>query len=186
MDALEALHSRNSINLLAEPGPDADQLDNIVKAGLRACDHKNLRPWRYLLIEGDARQKFGELMVTVKQQMDGGKIDAVLADKLRCKPLRAPSIMVVVAHITAHPKVPRLEQILSAGASAQMMMVAAHAQGLGAIWRSGSMMFHPAMRNGLELATNERIVGFIYIGTPKTAKELPRLKPADYLRVWPG
>ena len=186
MDALTALHSRNSVNLLCEPGPTSGQLDNIFKAGLRACDHKDLRPWRYLVIDGDARAPLGELMAEVKRAMDGGQLDEDLADKLRGKPFRAPTIIAVIAHITEHEKVPEIEQLLSAGASAQMMMTAAHAQGIGAIWRSGSPMFRPEMREGLGLELNEQLVGFLYMGTPKAIKPLPELDPADFVRRWTG
>ena len=186
MDALTALHSRNSVNLLCEPAPTEAQLEIILKAGLRACDHKNLTPWHFLIIEGEARHRFGELMVEVKGCMDGGALDPLLAAKLRSKPLRAPTIVAVVAKVQNHPKVPEIEQILSAGASAQMMMVAAHAQSLGAIWRSGSMMFQAEMRAGLGLAKTDHIVGFIYLGTPLVAKALPNLNTSDYTSRWTG
>ncbi|NND82690.1 MAG: nitroreductase [Gammaproteobacteria bacterium] len=185
MDALRALHNRNSVNLLESPGPSAEQLKNIFKAGLRACDHKNLRPWRFIQIEGDARHQLGELLLTAKTAMDGAEPDAESAAKLRAKPLRAPLVIVVAAHITEHEKVPEIEQILSAGASAQMMMVAAFAQGLGAIWRSGALMFRPEVHQGLGLADNEKIVGFLYMGKAGRAKRVPRLDPADFVRSWP-
>ena len=186
MDALNALHSRNSVNLLCEPGPTPAQLENIFQAGLRACDHKDLRPWRFLLIEGDARLRFGELMAEVKRTSQGGEIEAELAVKLRSKPLRAPTIVVVVARITPHEKVPEIEQVLSAGASAQMMMTAAHAQGVGAIWRSGSMMFQTEMRAGLGLESTDQIVGFLYMGKPKAIKDLPQLSTDDFVSRWTG
>jgi len=186
MDALTALHTRNSVNLLGEPAPSAAQLETIFKAGLRACDHKNLRPWRFLVIDGEARKQFGELMMSVKQAMEPEPLSQELADKLVSKPLRAPTIIAVAAKITDHEKVPEVEQILSAGAAAQLMMTAAHAQGIGAIWRSGSMMFQPAMREGLGLDDSHRLVGFLYLGTPKAIKPLPELNPDDFVQVWQG
>ena len=186
MDALTALHSRNSVNLLSEPAPTPEQLDAIFKAGLRACDHKNLTPWKFLLIEGDARAQFGELMANVKAAMDGQALDDGLIKKLQAKPLRAPTIIVVVARITEHEKVPEVEQLLSAGASAQMMMVAAHAQGLGAIWRSGALMFRPEMHEGLGLDPQDQVVGFLYIGTSCAIKTLPKNNVSDFVQRWPG
>jgi len=186
MDALTALHSRNSVNVLTEPGPNELQLDNIFKAGLRACDHAHLTPWKYLLIEGDARLKFGQLMSNVKSEMDDTPISEALRKSIQQKPLRAPSIIVVVAAITEHPKVPEVEQILSAGASAQMMMTAAHAQGVGAIWRSGALMFHKKMHDGLGLDKNDKIIGFLYLGTPKKTKPLPEYNQKDYVQIWKG
>lgn len=184
MDAITALHSRNSVNLLTEPGPTRGQLQDIVKAGLRACDHKDMRPWRYLLIEGDSRLKLGELLVIGKAAVDGVSVSNELAAKLKTKPFRAPTIIAVAAHISDHPKVPEIEQLLSAGASAQMMMTAAHALGIGAIWRSGSPMFTQEMRDGLGFDVNDQLIGFLYLGTPKAMKELPDLDPADFLRTF--
>jgi len=186
MDALKALHTRNSINLLGEPGPNPEQLENIVKAGLRACDHRSLTPWKFLLIEGQARERFGKLMVKCKEANETGTVSAELATKLANKPFRAPTILVVVASIVDHDKVPEIEQLLSAGAAAQMMMTAAHAQGVGAIWRSGSMMFTNEMHKGLNLAETDQIVGFIYLGTTKAAKPVPTLKVDDFLERWTG
>lgn len=186
MDALTALHTRNSVNLLTEPGPNKHQIDNIVKAGLRACDHKSLKPWKFLLIEGDARMKFGELMVKAKEANDGCMLPPDFAIKLKNKPFRAPTILVVVASIKEHEKVPEIEQLLSAGAAAQMMMTAAHAQGVGAIWRSGSMMFTDEMHQGLNLEGNDKIVGFIYLGTPKITKPLAELQVDDFIQTWDG
>lgn len=186
MEALTALHSRNSVNLLSDPAPSSAQLEAIFQAGLRACDHKNLRPWRFLVIDGKARQKFGLLMVSVKQAAQAEPLSDDLADKLASKPFRAPTIVAVAAKITEHEKVPEIEQVLSAGAAAQLMMTAAHAQGIGAIWRSGSMMHHPAMLEGLGLDDSHRMVGFLYLGTPKAIKPLPELNPADFVKVWQG
>ena len=186
MDALTALHARNSINLLTEPAPSKQQLDNIIKAGLRACDHRSLTPWKFLLIEGDARAEFGDLMVKAKEAVDGSKLAPDLAATLKKKPFRAPTILVVVAAIKEHEKVPEVEQLLSAGAAAQMMMTAAHAQGVGAIWRSGSMMFTDEMHRGLELEENDKIVGFIYLGKAKIAKPLAELNTDDFVKRWPA
>lgn len=185
MDALTALQTRNSANLLCEPGPNPTQLEAIFQAGLRACDHGCLTPWKFLVIEGNARQKFGELIVSVKQSMSGGSIDPELADKLRLKPFRAPTIIVVVATVEDHPKIPSIEQVLSAGAAAQMMMVAAHALDLGAIWRSGSLMFAPEMLTGLGLAETDQIVGFLYVGSKTAVKPLPVRNTQEFVEYWP-
>ncbi len=186
MDALTALHTRSSANILTEPAPTARQLDNIIKAALRACDHRSLKPWKFLLIDGNARQKFGELMVNVKSSADGKELEPNLAAKIKSKPMRAPTIIAVVAAIQEHEKVPTIEQVLSAGAAAQMMMVAAHAQGLGAIWRSGSMMFRREMLEGLGLAPTDQIVGFVYLGTPKVVKPIPIVDVSEFLERWDG
>jgi len=186
MDALTALHTRNSVNLLIEPAPNREQLENIIQAGLKACDHGRLRPWKYLIIEGEARNAFGELMASVKGKLDGKPLTEENFEKFKNKAFRAPMIIAVVASITEHPKVPEIEQLLSAGASAQMMMTAAHAQGIGAIWRSGSLMFDEMMHEGLGLNANDKLVGFIYLGTIKAAKPLTTLDSNYFIEFWKG
>ncbi|MDG1905565.1 MAG: nitroreductase family protein [Arenicella sp.] len=186
MDALSALHNRVSVNILEEPAPTESQVNDIVRAGLRACDHRNLRPWSYLLIEGEARHAFGTLMADVMEKQRGTPLEPEFRRKIQCKPLRAPSIIVVAADIKEHDKVPEAEQIMSAAASAQMMMVAAHALGVGAIWRSGSIMFEHAMLEGLGLGANHRLIGFLYLGKPVVTKLVPELDPDDFIKRWPS
>ena len=182
MDALTALHTRNSISALTTPGPNKEQLDNIIQAGLRACDHGWLRPWEYLIIEGDARLRFGSLLVQAKKLIDEKDLPEALALKIRNKALRAPMIIAVIAKTVNHPKIPEIEQLMSAAASAQMMMTAAHAQGLGAIWRSGALMYHESMRIGLGLGETDKLVGFLYIGSATSAKPLAKHNSDDYVR----
>ncbi len=187
MEALYALHNRISVNLLDYPAPTSSQLENIFRSGLRACDHKNLRPWKFLLIEGDARNRLGDLMAQVKQATSQGtELSEEDKVKLQKKPLRAPTIIAVIADIKQHEKVPEIEQLLSAGAAAQMMMTSAFAQGLGAIWRSGSLMFTREMHTGLGLTDHQKLVGFIYLGTVKACKQVPELVIEDYVERWPS
>ena len=104
MDVLDALHTRNSVAQLQEPGPTAKQLDNILKAGLRANDRKHLRPWKFIVIEGDARVKLGELCAeSLSPLSDTDK------EKELIKPLRAPMIITVVACIRPENKVPDIK-----------------------------------------------------------------------------
>ncbi len=164
MDALDALHLRSSVPKLGDPLPPQEMLDNIYKAAFRAADHAVLRPWRFLVIQGEARQRLGELFV--QAGLDGkAELDAAALEKLRAKPLRAPLILVCVSSFKPHPKVPEIEQHLSAAAATQNMLTAAFAQGLGAMWRTGSLAYNAVVKSGLGLSPEEKIIGFLYIGT---------------------
>ncbi len=184
MDALDALHLRSSIPRLTGPLPSKEMLDNIYKAAFRAADHAVLRPWRFLVVKGDARRRLGELFVKAGRSSNAElKTDAV--EKLRNKPLRAPLIVVCIASHKPHPKVSEIEQVLSAGAATQNMLLAAFAQGLGAMWRTGSLAYNSTVKSGLGLSSQEKIIGFLYIGTIDGAtKQLcdPDLK--TYFQVW--
>ena len=112
MDALQLLLRRNSSPKLTEPAPSSADLETMFQAALRAPDHARLRPWRFLVIEGEARHRLGDLIVDV-MGLEGEK-----AQQAKAKPLRAPMIVVVAAKFSEHPKVPEIEQYLSAGCAA--------------------------------------------------------------------
>ncbi len=186
MDAMELLHSRVSIPVLGEPGPDPEQLDAIYRAALRAPDHGVLRPWRFLEISGDGRAALGEVFLEAARG-DCGEVAPEQAEKIRNMAMRAPMVLVVLAVTQEHDRVPEIEQIISAGCAAQNMMLAVHALGLGAMWRTGTYAFHPHVKRALGLDDSEHIIGFLYVGTPSgSIKKLPELDPADFVETWNG
>lgn len=186
MDALDLLLNRVSVTRLFDPAPDEAQLDLLFRAAMRAPDHGQLRPWRFLVIQGAAREQLGELFVESLKQSDAdcGE-DAV--QKARKMPLRAPMLVVVIARLQPHPKVPESEQVLAAASAAHGLLLAAHAQGLGAVWRTGAFSYDQHVAKGLKLAANERLLGFIYLGTPEgRLRTPPALEPRDFVSQWPG
>ncbi|MCP3906844.1 MAG: nitroreductase [Oceanicoccus sp.] len=189
MDALTLLHSRNSAPRLREPAPEGEALENMFKAALRAPDHAWLRPWRFLTITGDSRHELGQLFVTATQQRrEQAGEPAMTAEeitKLTAKPLRAPLIITVIASIKEHPKVPAVEQVISAGCAAHGLLLAAHAQGFAGVWRTGSNVADPTVMQGLGLQPHEEIIGFLYFGTVDgNYKTLRELTVDDYKQSW--
>ena len=164
MNALDALHRRSSVPKLRGPLPSQKMLENIYKAAFSAADHAVLKPWRFLVVMGDSREKLGELFAKAGVAKDASLHQSAI-EKLRRKPLRAPLVLVCISSYKFHPKVPEIEQDLSAGAATQNMLLAAFAQGLGAMWRTGSLAYDPLVRSGLGLTVEEKIIGFLYIGT---------------------
>lgn len=184
MKALEALHNRNSYPRLVDPAPNATELDNIFRSAFRAADHALLRPWRFLLVAEEKRAALGELFVEAARELEPTLSEEKL-QRIRLKPLRAPLILITVCSPIAHPKVPEIEQELSAGAATQNMLLAAYAQGLGAIWRTGSMAYNKTVMRGLGLAEHEKIIAFVYLGTPTgTVRQLDDPPPAQYFQDW--
>lgn len=165
MDAMTLLHERSSMGKLMAPAPDAEQLEAIYRAALRAPDHKELRPWRFIEFSGEGRERLGELFAEAEYREDPQVGDAAL-NAARKKPLRAPMVIAVVAKVAPEvPKVPKIEQVISAGCAAHAILLAAHAQGLGAMWRSGKYAFDPVVRKGLGLDDDDELIAFIYLGT---------------------
>ncbi|TDN64441.1 NAD(P)H nitroreductase [Scandinavium goeteborgense] len=164
MDALELLVNRRSASRLAEPAPAGEQLENILRAGLRAPDHGTLQPWQFFVIEGEGRARFSQLLE--KGAVNAGQDDKAI-DKARNAPFRAPLIIAVVAKCTPDHKVPVWEQEMSAGCAVMAMQMAAVAQGFNGIWRSGALTESPVVRDGLQCREQDKIVGFLYLGTPQ-------------------
>ncbi|MDH4871175.1 nitroreductase family protein [Pseudomonas sp. BN515] len=184
MEALDALLNRVSLARLQAPAPDAAQREVLFRAALRAPDHGYLRPWRFLSIEGAAREKLGELFVSAVLAKDPQAPEAATT-KARNMPMRAPLMVVVIAKLQAGHKVPEMEQLLSAGCAAHSILLAAHAQGLGAIWRTGDLAYDRTVAAGLGLAENERVVGFLYLGSVEGERRAaPELAPAEFVQTW--
>lgn len=191
MDAITLLHERNSVSKLCEPAPSGEVLANILKAGLRAPDHGRLNPWRFLTVEGSARERLGNLFIKSAQALaasngaDGPNENE--QNRMSRQPLRAPLIIVVISAVKEHPKVPPIEQVLSAGCAAHSILLAVHALGYAGIWRTGSNAYDARVMNGLGLSGSDVIVGFIYIGTREGSfKPLAELAVEDYCQAWTG
>lgn len=185
MDALDLLHNRVSCPALIEPGPTKQQLDSIYQAALRAPDHGAIRPWRFLTVAGDARQKLGDLYLKAAL-IENPQLSPERQDKIRKMPLRAPTVIVVIAAVSEHPKVPMVEQEISAGCAAQNIILAAHAQGLGAMWRTGDMAYLSTVKSGLGLTEEESIIGYIYLGTAKKMRKATTHDLSNYVTDWQG
>ena len=131
---------------------------------MRAPDHGRLRPWRFILIESAQRGAFGELLADQARRGKPGATPEVL-ERERQKAFRAPLIIAVAAVPAASAKIPAIEQVLSAAAAAQSMVLAAYAQGFNAIWKTGDAAYDDEVKRALGLEPKDSIVGFLYVGT---------------------
>ncbi|KLN45594.1 oxidoreductase [Providencia rettgeri] len=164
MDALTLLLNRRSASRLTTPAPQGEELNNILAAGMRAPDHGALRPWHFVIMQDEGIKRFSQLLEKAAIE---GKLGAEVEEKARNAPFRAPLIITVIAKIKEHAKVPQWEQLVAASCTVQAMQMAAVAQGFGGIWRSGSWTEDAVVRAGLGCEENDRIVGFLYLGTPE-------------------
>jgi nitroreductase len=176
-----------AVKRLGPPAPSEEELEQILSAALAAPDHGALRPWRLVLCPSDTRERLAELFVAAKLNLNPAATDLELARE-REKALRPPVLIALVAA----PKpglaaIPETEQIASAGAALQSILLASHGLGYGAIMLSGSRCAAENVRSAFGVGAGEALLGFISIGT---IVDTPRLasRPAlsDVLRTFDG
>ena len=184
METLKAIQNRNSVAHLTEPAPTTEEMEQVYKGALRAPDHAWLRPWKYIEIRGNSRNRLADAFLKASISL-GEEVTDELKEKLQKAPFRAPMVIVLAADIKEHPKVPKIEQIISLGASAQNILLGLHDIGYSAIWRTGKMAFNKHITDALELPTNYEVIGYLYVGTPSGhIKSLPELDLSDHLTRW--
>jgi len=184
MDALTALHSRTSVPRVSGPVPSDAAVQALFQAALRAPDHGQLRPWRFLRIEGDSLQRLADLFAGAALA-ENPSLTEDEVQSARGKALRAPLVIASISCAAEHPKIPVLEQDMAAACATHAMLLAAHALGIGAVWRTGPFAVHPAVRDGLGLAAHEKLIAFLYVGHPDVPPREPReLLVADFVQNW--
>jgi nitroreductase len=174
---LSLLQTRRSVapQFLEEPGPTPEQLDALLTVAARVPDHGRLTPWRFILVEGAARHRIGE-MIAAAYQADHPEAGPDQVAFERGRLARAPVVVAVVSRAQPHVKIPDWEQVLSAGAVCMNLVVAANALGFGTSWITEWYAYDRRVLDALGLEPNERIAGFVHIGTP-SAKPADRARP---------
>jgi nitroreductase len=179
-DALKLLTTRRSFKAaeLGEPGPSAVEIDTLLTIASRVPDHGKLTPWRFIVFEGEARRAAGAVIAaTFRKKYPDAKPEQVEAERGRL--LRAPLVIAVVSRAAPHEKIPEWEQVLSAGAAAMSLVLAAHALGYGANWITEWYAYDRGVLDALGLAPHERIAGFVHIGRPPGPPEDRPRPPLD-------
>jgi nitroreductase len=164
MDALDALNTRSTAKTYGAAAPTPEHLAQVLQAAVRAPDHGRLRPWRFMLIAGDQRQRFGDLLAASALRRVPGLSPGDL-QRERDKAVRAPVIIVTACRVVPGTKVPAIEQLMAAGAATQNMLLALHALGYAAAWKTGEAAYDPEVKKALGFAPEDHLVGFVYTGS---------------------
>lgn len=170
MDVMTAVLTRRSEQRLAAPAPGHDEFRYLLKAAACAPDHGGLRPWRWLLLSGTARDALAEALA----EGSGRSVEA-----MRAGTRRAPLLASLVFAPHGDSRVPEWEQLAAASAMTNSLMLLLHARGYGSIWRTGGRLDAEPVRGLLGLAEGERALGWLYIGTPERDKPVRRRETPD-------
>ena len=177
---IQWINSRRSIGNLELPAPTHEQIEAAVYCAATAPDHKKLQPWRFIVTEGDARQELGRALLAAadaKAVRDGETLSDKDRQKMATLPLRAPVIITVVTQMEVHKKVPEFEQMLSAGAAVQNLILALKAQGFSTLWRTGLLCNEPAVKAYFNVSAEDYVTAFVYTGSSPCNE--PARKPID-------
>ncbi len=169
-DIIRAMRTRASQNQLSGQGPTKAQWFDVLDAASRAADHGGIKPWRFRIFEGDAREQLGECYWQFAKS-EVNELPESKRESFIKKALRAPSVLMAYASLEDHPKVPEIEQTMAVAASCQQVLLGLESLGYGAIWRTGPVAHSELTKSVLGLQENDQVVGFIYVG--QTTEEKP-------------
>jgi nitroreductase len=175
---IKLLESRRSAPPVAlhGPGPGPQEIDELLRIAARVPDHGKLAPWRFIVFEGEARVRAGEIIADVYVKNHAGA-DAFSVEAERKRLSYAPLVIAVVSRAAPHVKIPEWEQVLSAGAVCMNLVVAANALGFATAWITEWYAYNRDVLAGLGLAAHEKIAGFVHIGRSAGPRE-DRQRPA--------
>lgn len=180
-DTLDLLKTRRSPRIpdLGPPGPGAAEIETLLTIAARVPDHGKLVPWRFLVMQGEKKAEVAASLVPIFRKSHPEATE----DQVQKEPERfanSPLVIAVISRAGKHVKIPEWEQVLSAGAACMNLAVAAHALGYGANWVTGWAAYERPALDLLGVGADERVAGFIHIGTSRMAQEeRPRPQLSD-------
>ncbi|MEW6240365.1 MAG: nitroreductase [Chloroflexota bacterium] len=183
MDALTAIHTRHSVGKVKADRVPREVIEKLLDAGAQAPNHHKVRPWRFVVLTGNGRARLGEVMAESLSAKTPDLPPEAL-DKERAKPLRAPVVIAVGVDKPAESKVSEIENICAAAAAAQNILLAAHALGLAAQWRTGPAALDPRVKEFLGFAPDQHLIAFLYIGYAEGGTLLPERPGFEDRTIW--
>lgn len=187
MEVFEALRTRRSIGRVQEKEVAKELVEKIIETATWAPNHVKTEPWRFFVLTGDGRKRLGETLARiVARDMDDPTTEdnQRKIEKARKNPFRAPVIIVAAVEPSDHPKVILKEEYAAVNAGVQNMLIAAHALGLGAIWRTGKPCYDREVSHLFGLSERGEVLGFIYVGYPDMTPPARKIKSVEEVTTW--
>jgi nitroreductase len=183
MDVFEAIHNRHSNGKVKPDRVPRELIEKLLSAAVQAPNHYKVRPWRFVVLTGDGRNKLGDVMVA--SQLDRmPDLSTEALDKIRALPLRAPLVIAVGVDKPSEAKVLEIENICATATACENLLLAAQAEGLAVKWRTGEWARDVKVKEFLGFASNQYIIAFLYIGYPESTIEYPPRPSFEDRTVW--
>ena len=160
---LDFIKSRRSIGNLVAPAPNREQVEQAIEVALSAPDHKDLNPYRFIVLENQALNTLGTALKNAA--IAQGETDEKTLKKAENMPLRAPMIIACVTDFKPHDKVPHWEQIAASSCAVQNLLLALMAQGFATVWRTGPLANAPEVKRYFNVTADNQVIAFVYVGT---------------------
>lgn len=171
---------------MGAPAPSDADIETILTAASRVPDHGRLTPWRFIVYRGEAREQIGAALAALAEQREG-PLPEMRLDKERTRFSRAPLVIGVVFVPKKNTTIPEWELFLSGGMAAMNLMIAANALGFGTNLITNWYSDDAEGRRILGLAPDERVIGFVHVGTATgEAPERPRPDVASLVSTYRG
>ena len=183
MELFNAIHGRHSLGKVKLDAVARELIEKLLDAGAQAPNHFKVRPWRFVVLTEEARNRLGDVMAA-SQRDRKPDLPSETFDKTRALPLRAPVLIAVGVDKPAEEKVLEVENIAAASAACQNILLAAQALGLGAIWRTGEWALDKKVKEFLGFSADQHMIGFIYVGYPDFTGEFPPRPSFEDRTVW--
>lgn len=182
---LGAIRSRRSVGKVGPERPTRETIEQVLEAATWAPNHHLTQPWRFVVLAGEARRALGEAIARATVGVPATEEERVAFDRASAKPLRAPVVLAVAVE-PAGGKIPEIEEVAAGAAAVQNLLLAAHALGLAAIWRTGSGCYQAAVKKHLGFGSASHLLGLVYLGYPVTDPPIRERLPATALTEWRG
>ncbi len=185
MEALEDILTRHSVAKVKPEPVSRELIEKLLRAAVQAPNHYRVRPWRFVVLTGKSRGALGEVMARALKKKNPDLPDAGM-ELERAKPIRAPVLIAVGVDKPGDPRVLEIENICATAAAVENLLLAANAEGLGAMWRTGPAARDPEVKKFLGLAPNQELISFIYIGYPDLEVPIVERPSFEDRTVWMG
>lgn len=189
MDTIEAIKTRRSVRKVSDQEPSKELIEQILDAARRAPNHMNTEPWHFIVLTGEGRNKLGEVYGKInKKGLEGESqenLDAAY-EKGLASAKRAPVVIVVTMEPSENPRAIEVEDIAATACATQNLMLAAHALGLGTMWRTGGAAYTEEAKKQFGVSDKGRVLGFIYVGyqAEGTTPKVPERKSVAEITEW--
>ena len=189
MEVREAIETRRSVGRVTQDEIPDETVLQILESAVHAPNHKLTEPWELHVFSGRGRGNLAKAraeLARIQAAEEGEDEEDMISGRVnreRKKAFRAPVVIAVISK-AGRGEEETLENYAACCCAVQNMQLAAHGMGLGSIWRTGPVAYHPYMREFFGLEDGDRIVAYLYVGYPDVELRPRRRAPVSQKTVW--